>query len=265
QAKATPPCTHCPTTTIANPTKVSTAQKRQLCSRRMNNMQPLSSALNPNSEEFKTNRQAMLEKIDEFRAIEQKVIDKAESRRERFAKHGKLLPHDRLALLLDAGAPFLPLHNLAGYQMHDDKDGTEAGGASIAGIGYVAGTRVLVGASNSAIKGGTVTPAGLQKSLRLQQIARENKLPTVSLSESGGANLNYASEIFVEGARTFANQARMSAMGLPQVTVVHGNATAGGAYQPGLSDYCIMIREQSKMFLAGPPLLKAATGEEIGR
>src|SRR5699024_6330542 len=115
--------------------------------------------------------------------------------------------------------------------------------------------------SNSAIKGGTVTPAGLQKSLRLQQIARENKLPTVSLSESGGANLNYASEIFVEGARTFANQARMSAMGLPQVTVVHGNATAGGAYQPGLSDYCIMIREQSKMFLAGPPLLKAATGE----
>jgi len=224
-------------------------------------MQPLSSALNPNSEEFKTNRQAMLEKIDEFRAIEQKVIDKAESRRERFAKRGKLLPHDRLALLLDAGAPFLPLHNLAGYQMHDDKDGTEAGGASIAGIGYVAGTRVLVGASNSAIKGGTVTPAGLQKSLRLQQIARENKLPTVSLSESGGANLNYASEIFVEGARTFANQARMSAMGLPQVTVVHGNATAGGAYQPGLSDYCIMIREQSKMFLAGPPLLKAATGE----
>src|SRR5699024_6664886 len=144
---------------------------------------------------------------------------------------------------------------------HDDKDGTEAGGASIAGIGYVAGTRVLVGASNSAIKGGTVTPAGLQKSLRLQQIARENKLPTVSLSESGGANLNYASEIFVEGARSFANQARMSAMGLPQVTVVHGNATAGGAYQPGLSDYCIMIREQSKMFLAVPPLLKAATGE----
>src|SRR5699024_12716045 len=94
----------------------------------MNNMQPLSSALNPNSEEFKTNRQAMLKKIDEFRAIEQKVIDKAESRRERFAKRGKLLPHDRLALLLDAGAPFLPLHSFAGYQMHDDKDGNEAGG-----------------------------------------------------------------------------------------------------------------------------------------
>ncbi|HLR18023.1 MAG TPA: acyl-CoA carboxylase subunit beta [Alcanivoracaceae bacterium] len=224
-------------------------------------MQVISSTLSPNSEEFKENRAAMLAQIEEFRAIEQKVIDKTESRRERFDKLGKLLPHDRLAMLLDAGAPFLPLHSLAGYQMHDDKDGTEAGGAVLAGIGYVAGTRVLVVASNSAIKGGTITPAGLQKTLRLQEIAKENKLPIVSLSESGGANLNYAAEIFVEGARSFANQARLSALGLPQITVVHGNATAGGAYQPGLSDYCIMIREQSKMFLAGPPLLKAATGE----
>lgn len=145
--------------------------------------------------------------------------------------------------------------------MHDDRDGTEAGGGNIAGIGYVAGTRALIAASNSAIKGGTITPAGLRKSLRLQEIARENKLPIVSLSESGGANLNYAAEIFVEGARTFANQARLSAMGIPQITVVHGNATAGGAYQPGLSDYCVMVRGQAKMFLAGPPLLKAATGE----
>src|SRR5699024_6310799 len=224
-------------------------------------MQVISSTLSPNSEEFKENRAAMLAQIEEFRAIEQKVIDKTESRRERFDKLGKLLPHDRLAMLLDAGAPFLPLHSLAGYQMHDDKDGTEAGGAVLAGIGYVAGTRVRVVASNSAIKGGTITPAGLQKTLRLQGIAKENKLPIVSLSESGGANLNYAAEIFVEGARSFATQARLSALGLPQITVVHGNATAGGAYQPGLSDYCIMIREQSKMFLAGPPLLKAATGE----
>lgn len=224
-------------------------------------MQVIHSTLNPNSDEFQENKAAMLKQVEEFRAIEQQVIDKTETRRERFEQRGKLLPHDRVALLLDAGAPFLPLHNLAGYMMHDDKDGTEAGGATIAGIGYVAGTRVLVAASNSAIKGGTITPAGLQKTLRLQAIAKENKLPIVSLSESGGANLNYASDIFVEGARSFANQARLSAQGIPQVTVVHGNATAGGAYQPGLSDYCIMIREQSKMFLAGPPLLKAATGE----
>src|SRR5690606_31284172 len=148
----------------------------------------------------------------------------------------------------------------AGYMMHDDKDGTEAGGGSIAGIGYVSGVRCLVAASNSAIKGGTISPAGLHKSLRLQTIARENKLPIVSLSESGGANLNYAAEIFVEGARTFANQARLSAQGIPQITVVHGNATAGGAYQPGLSDYIIAVRKRTKRLLAGPPLLQPATG-----
>lgn len=210
---------------------------------------------------FATNAQAMQEAIDGFRAIEQKVIDKVEEKRERFERHGRLLPHDRIAHLLDPGSPFLCLLNLAGYKMHDDRDGTEAGGGAITGIGYVAGVRCLVAASNSAIKGGTITPAGLQKSLRLQQIARENKLPIVSLSESGGANLNYAADIFVEGARSFANQARLSAAGIPQITVVHGNATAGGAYQPGLSDYLILVRDRAKLFLAGPPLLKAATGE----
>ena len=121
--------------------------------------------------------------------------------------------------------------------------------------------RCLVTASNSAIKGGTISPSGLHKTLRLQRIAMENKLPVVSLVESGGANLNYAAEVFVDGARTFANQARLSAAGIPQITVVHGNATAGGAYQPGLSDYVVVVRERAKMFLAGPPLLKAATGE----
>ena len=221
----------------------------------------INSEIDPNSEEFAANRDAMLKAVEEFRAIEQQVIDKAESQREKFDKRKKLLPHDRMQRLLDPGAPFLALQPLAGYMMHDDKDGTEAGGGTIAGIGYVAGVRCLVVASNSAIKGGTITPAGLKKTLRLQDIARENKLPIISLSESGGANLNYAAEIFVEGARTFANQARLSAMGIPQITVVHGNATAGGAYQPGLSDYCIMVREQAMMFLAGPPLLKAATGE----
>ena len=224
-------------------------------------MATIDSTLDPRSDEFQRNRDAMLKAIDEFRAVEQKVVDKAETQREKFAKRGQLLPHERVARLLDPGSPFLSLMNLAGYQMHDDKDGTEAGGGSIAGIGQVSGVRCLVAASNSAIKGGTISPAGLHKSLRLQTIARENKLPIVSLSESGGANLNYAAEIFVEGARSFANQARLSAQGIPQITVVHGNATAGGAYQPGLSDYCIMVRGRAKMFLAGPPLLKAATGE----
>lgn len=224
-------------------------------------MAVIESTLDVHGEEFQKNREAILKSVEEFRAIENKVMEKSESQRPKFEKRGQLLPHERVARLLDPGSPFLSLMNLAGYMMHDDKDGTEAGGGSIAGIGYISGVRCIVAASNSAIKGGTITPAGLHKSIRLQSIARENKLPIVSLSESGGANLNYASEIFVEGARTFANQARLSALGIPQITVVHGNATAGGAYQPGLSDYCIMVRNRAKMFLAGPPLLKAATGE----
>ena len=224
-------------------------------------MPVIETSLDVHGEEFSQNREAMLKAVEEFRSIEKKVVAKAETQRPKFEKRGQLLPHERVTRLLDPGSPFLSLMNLAGYMMHDDKDGTEAGGGSIAGIGYVSGVRCLVAASNSAIKGGTISPAGLHKSLRLQTIARENKLPIVSLSESGGANLNYAAEIFVEGARTFANQARLSAQGIPQITVVHGNATAGGAYQPGLSDYCIMVRNRAKMFLAGPPLLKAATGE----
>lgn len=224
-------------------------------------MPVIETSLDVHGEEFSQNREAMLKAVEEFRSIEKKVVAKAETQRPKFEKRGQLLPHERVTRLLDPGSPFLSLMNLAGYMMHDDKDGTEAGGGSIAGIGYVSGVRCLVAASNSAIKGGTISPAGLHKSLRLQTIARENKLPIVSLSESGGANLNYAAEIFVEGARSFANQARLSAQGIPQITVVHGNATAGGAYQPGLSDYCIMVRGRAKMFLAGPPLLKAATGE----
>lgn len=224
-------------------------------------MAVIESRIDRNSDEFRANCAMMQQAVDEFRGIEQKVIAKANEQRPKFHKRGQILPHERINLLLDPGTPFLELSSLAGHLMHDDKDGTEAGGGTIAGIGYVSGVRCLVGASNSAIKGGTITPAGLHKSLRLQMIARENKLPMVTLAESGGANLNYAGEIFVEGARGFANQARLSALGIPQITVVHGNATAGGAYQPGLSDYMIMVRKRAHMFLAGPPLLKAATGE----
>ncbi|UST93897.1 MULTISPECIES: acyl-CoA carboxylase subunit beta [Pseudomonas] len=224
-------------------------------------MAQIQSQLDPHSEAFARNRAAMLAAIEQVQQLEQNLLNKAAEAKEKFSKRGQLLPRERLNLLLDPGAPLLELASLAGYKLHDDKDGSSAGGGLIAGIGYVCGIRAMVVANNSAIKGGTISPSGLKKSLRLQQIARENKLPMITLAESGGANLNYAAEIFVEGARSFANQARMSAMGLPQITVVHGSATAGGAYQPGLSDYVVVVRGKAKLFLAGPPLLKAATGE----
>lgn len=221
----------------------------------------LESEIDVNGAAFQGNVEAMQKAIDEFREVEAKVVEKELQSKEKFIKRGKLLPRERLNRLLDPGTPFMEVMQLAGYKMHDDKDGSGAGGGLIAGIGYVGGIRCMVVVNNCAIKGGTISPAGLDKSLRLQEIAAENKLPLVSLSESGGANLNYATDIFVKGARAFANQARMSAQGLPQVTVVHGNATAGGAYQPGLSDWVVLVRGKAKMFLAGPPLLKAATGE----
>lgn len=224
-------------------------------------MPTLISQIDTQSAEFAANRAALLEAIAAFRALEQNVLDKAQQAKKKFTQRGQLLPRERLNALLDAGSPFLELASLAGYKLHDDKDGNAAGGGIISGIGYVAGVRCLISASNSAIKGGTISPTGLKKSLRLQQIALENKLPVISLTESGGANLTYAAEIFVEGARAFANQARLSAAGIPQITVVHGSSTAGGAYQPGLSDYVVVVRGKAKMFLAGPPLLKAATGE----
>ncbi len=224
-------------------------------------MPKLDSPLDPQSPEFRANADAMQAHVDHFRAIEAKVEETAEAARVRYEKRGNLMPRDRLNLLLDPGSPFLELSALAGYKMFDDKDGTGAGAGCIAGIGHVSGTRAVIIVDNFAIKGGTISPVGLRKKLRLQEIALENKLPVVTLAQSGGANLAHAAEMFVEGGRAFANQARMSAAGLPQITVVHGSATAGGAYQPGLSDYIIMVKQQATTYLAGPPLLKAATGE----
>jgi geranyl-CoA carboxylase beta subunit len=210
---------------------------------------------------FRQNRDDMLAKIAEFRAIEAKGRAEEESKREKFHKRGQLLPRERVHLMIDRGSPWLELQTLAGYKHHDDKDGSLAGGNTIIGIGYVCGVRCIVSASNFAIKGGTMTPWGVQKGLRIQEIAYDQKLPTIAMIESGGANLLYQAEVFIPGGRTFANQARKSAAGLPQITVVHGSSTAGGAYMPGLSDYVIMVRNRAKVFLAGPPLLKAATGE----
>lgn len=224
-------------------------------------MPVLESEVDINSADYQANVVAMQSLVDEFREIESRSVKEAESKRARYAKRGEILPRDRLSLLLDTGSPFVELSSLAGFQMHDDDDGTLAGGGIIAGIGFIAGIRCLVQLNNFAIKGGTISPAGLDKTLRLHQISKENKLPIVSLAQSGGANLNYGAEVFVQGARCFANQARLSALGLPQITVVHGSATAGGAYQPGLSDYVIMVKKKATMYLAGPPLLYAATGE----
>jgi geranyl-CoA carboxylase beta subunit len=222
----------------------------------------IDSRIDPASESFRANRAAMLRLVEEFRALEERVRRTSNAKKEQFAKRGQLLPRERVALLLDRGSPFLEISSLAGLGMHDD-DGNEnpLGGGVIDGIGYVSGARCLISASDSAIKGGTTAPMGLKKRLRCQEIARDNKLPMIQLVESGGANLNYQAQIFVEGGQTFRNQARLSAMGVPQVTVVHGSSTAGGAYLPGLSDYVVMVKGQAKVFLAGPPLLRAATGE----
>jgi len=221
----------------------------------------LASNVDPKSDAFKRNREAMLGLVAEFRELEARPRAIAESKRATFEQRGQLLPQVRVALLLDRTGPFLELSTLAGLGMDgDDGKGSVSGGA-ICGIGEIAGVRCLVSASNSAIKGGTVTPMGVEKTLRAQEIARRQKLPLVSLVESGGANLLYQSQMFVRGGASFANQARLSAAGIPQINVVHGSSTAGGAYLPGLSDYVIMVRGRAKVFLAGPPLLRAATGE----
>lgn len=219
------------------------------------------SSIMSDSKDFFSNREAMEKSLNCYLDVIDKMRKKSESARDKFSKRGKLLPHERINYLLDRNSAFLELCGVAGYEMYDDKDGSEAGGGIIAGIGTVSGIKCMIVANNSAIKGGTISPIGLKKSLRIQEIAANNHLPVITLAESGGANLNYASDIFVEGARGFANQARLSALGIPQITIVHGNATAGGAYQPGLSDYVIVVKEQAHLYLAGPPLLKAATGE----
>jgi geranyl-CoA carboxylase beta subunit len=226
-------------------------------------MPVITSRLDPSGAAFRANAERMGALLDRVRALESRVVAESTSKKARFEERGQLLPRERVARLLDRGSDFLELSALAGLGMHDD-DGRKSvqGGGSIVGVGVVAGRRVLVSASDSAIKGGTIAPMGLKKALRAQEIARDNKLPLVSLVESGGANLMYQAEIFVDGGRSFANQARLSAAGIPQVAVVHGSSTAGGAYLPGLSDYVVLVKDRSSIYLAGPPLVKAAIGED---
>ena len=221
------------------------------------------SSFNAQSPQATQRRDAMLARIAQLRALEDRAALASAKSKPVFDKRGQLLPRERIALLLDPGAPYLPLCSLAGFlQDSQDPEKSVPGGGVVAGIGFVAGVRCMLVASDSGIEAGAIQPRGLEKILRVQEMALENRLPFVHLVESAGANLTkYKVEGFVLGGSLFRNLARLSAAGLPVITVQHGSGTAGGAYMPGLSDVVIMVRGRSRAFLAGPPLLMAATGE----
>jgi geranyl-CoA carboxylase beta subunit len=226
-------------------------------------MAAIESKIDSSLEAFQRNRAHMLRLIGELRKLEARTLGKSAEAKPLFDKRGQLLPRERIARLLDAGAPWLELSTVAGYCLDNpDPEKSIPGGGMIAGIGYVAGVRAMVVASDSGIDAGAIQHMGRDKLLRAQTLAMENRIPFVHLVESAGANLlKYRVAGFIHGGAIFYNLAKLSAAGLPVVTVVHGSSTAGGAYMPGLSDYVIMVRGRAKAFLAGPPLLKAATGE----
>ena len=226
-------------------------------------MAVIESKVSVGSETFRENAEGMRKVLDRVRELGNRTRLKSESSKERFEKRGQLLPRERIALVLDPGASFLELSTLAGFGLDTpDLEQSVPGGGVVAGIGYVSGVRVMIAANDSGIDAGALQAMGLEKQLRVQELALQNKLPYVQLVESAGANLlKYRVEQFIHGGTLFANLARFSAAGLPVITVTHGSSTAGGAYQTGLSDYIIMVRDRSRAFLAGPPLLKAATGE----
>ncbi len=221
--------------------------------------------ISTNSDPYLSNRDGMLALLERLRTLESRTRNTSAASRARFEKRGQLLPRERIALVLDPGVTFLEFSTLAGYCMDTpNPDKSVPGGGIITGIGDISGVRVMLTVSDSGIKAGAMQAMtmGLDKQLRIQEMALENKLPFVQLVESAGANLlEYRVEQFIRAGSMFRNLARLSAAGLPVVTVTHGSSTAGGAYQTGLSDYIIMVRGRSRAFLAGPPLLKAATGE----
>jgi len=188
----------------------------------------------------------------------------SEGSRERHVGRGKLLPRERVERLLDPGSPFLEIGQLAANGMYG-KDAINGAGL-IAGIGRVSGRQVMIVCNDATVKGGTYYPMTVKKHLRAQEIAQENRLPCIYLVDSGGANLPHQAEVFPDRdhfGRIFFNQANMSALGIPQIACVMGSCTAGGAYVPAMSDETVIVRNQGTIFLAGPPLVKAATGEEI--
>ena len=226
-------------------------------------MARIHSHIDPAGDAFAANRRSMLARIARLRELEARAAAASAKAAPRFERRGQLLPRARLARLLDAGAPWLELSTLAGWLVDvADPERSVPGGGVITGIGTISGTRCVVAVNDAGIDAGAIQRMGGDKLLRAQAIALENKLPLVQLIESAGANLlQYQVEGFVNGGRLFYNLARLSAAGIPVIGVVHGSSTAGGAYLPGLSDYTILVRGRAQAFLAGPPLLKAATGE----
>src|SRR5579872_1786148 len=224
----------------------------------------LSSTIDRNAAEFHANAERMrglVAELNDRRA--QAALGGSEKARERHAARGKLLPRQRVMNLIDPGSPFLELSPLAAYGMYDD---AIHGAGLITGIGRVEGRECIVVCNDSTIKGGTYFPMTVKKHLRAQEIARENRLPCIYLVDSGGANLPHQTEVFPDRehfGRIFYNQANLSALGIAQIAVVMGSCTAGGAYVPAMSDETIIVRNQGTIFLGGPPLVKAATGEVV--
>jgi 3-methylcrotonyl-CoA carboxylase beta subunit len=227
-------------------------------------MPVLNSKLNPRSAEFQTNAAAMTQQVADLREkVETIGQGGGAAAREKHLARGKLLPRERVRTLLDVGSPFLELSQLAAWNMYDNQ--VPAAGL-ITGIGRVSGRECMVVANDATVKGGTYFPMTVKKHLRAQEIAQQNHLPCIYLVDSGGANLPNQDDVFPDRehfGRIFYNQANMSALGIPQVAVVMGSCTAGGAYVPAMSDEAIIVKNQGTIFLAGPPLVKAATGELV--
>lgn len=226
-------------------------------------MPRIQTQIDTGSDAFRENRDAMLARIDELRRRETQIRERSEQSRPRFEQRDQLLPRDRLNLLLDRGAPWLELSTLAGFGTYDDEgDENPTGARLITGIGMVSGVRCVVIVDDSGILAGALHTYGVHKMSRAFDLALDNRMPVIHLVQSAGADLlGYVPETFMRGGGLFYRQAKLSAAGCPVITVVHGSSTAGGAYMPGMSDYTIMVRGQAKAFLAGPPLVRAATGE----
>ena len=224
----------------------------------------IQSSVDTASAEFQTNRAAMAALVADLKAhVARIALGGGDKARERHTSRGKLLPRDRVAHLLDAGSPFLEFSQLAAHEVYDDE--IPAAGI-ITGIGRVSGQECVVICNDATVKGGTYYPLTVKKHLRAQEIAEQNNLPCIYLVDSGGANLPNQDEVFPDRehfGRIFYNQANMSAKGLAQISVVMGSCTAGGAYIPAMSDESIIVKNQGTIFLAGPPLVKAATGEDV--
>jgi geranyl-CoA carboxylase beta subunit len=222
------------------------------------------SRLDSTSESYCKNRVDMLALVDQLRELEARAESLSEQRRERFEQRRQITPRDRLARLLDNGMPFLQLHTLAGYLVDSEDEGTSVPGSSvIAGIGYIHGVRCMVWVDDSGIKAGAMSAMSLTVVLSIQKLALRHKLPLVHLVESAGANLmDYEVDFWANGGGLFYNLAKLSAAGIPTISVLHGPSTAGGAYMPGLSDYVVGVKKNGMAALAGAALVYAATGEK---